>query len=268
MLGQNAAREAKTRGVLRPDWWWYDNGNPYVTQIPFTRNLSGGSVTIPPGTITSVGLVGTNEGGLVVSDPVSFPPPGGASGLSPNSIPLTPVCIDPWMINKGLLNYTPAQMTQLDLFAYGGGGNQTLRMPRVTLVQARTSDLNSGVLNPGKLRTSSPANDQSFMAQDDLAFALDQSNPDTPPAFGFNGNGLPTGLGLNVNGVAANGTKRNYNGQFTWLATVVPLYGDGVQVVNRNLVQLSVVVFNQRVALPTAPPGGVTERAASRCSSH
>jgi hypothetical protein len=62
--------------------------------------------------------------------------------------------------------------------------------------------------------------------------------------------------------VTGNGTKRNYDGQFTWLATLVPLYGDGVQVVNRNLMQLSVVVFNQRVALPTVVPAGTTERAA------
>ncbi len=153
--------------------------------------------------------------------------------------------------------FTATQMAQLDLFA-SGGGNTALRMPRVTLIQA-TGATRLAILSPS---SPSLANDQAFVSQDDLAYALDQSNPDTPPALGFNGNGLPTGFGLTVNGNAATGTKRNYNGQFTWLATVVPLYGDAVQVVNRNLAMLSIVTFNQRVALPTAPPAGVTERAA------
>ena len=260
VLGQNSAREMKTRGLLRPDWWWYmttSGANPYVTQTA-TQTSSG--AFIPPGTITvnPGGLNPSNEGGTAVSDPRAFALPQGypPGSLSPNSVPLTPVCIDPWMINMAIKNnYTAAQIAVVDLFARGG--NTALRMPRVTLIQNTTGATRLGNLRP------SLANDQSFISEDDLAFALDQSNPDTPPALGFNGNGLPTGFGLTVNGVAANGTKRNYNGQFTWLATVVPLYGDAVQVVNRNLVMLSIVTFNQRVALPTAPPAGVTERAAA-----
>jgi hypothetical protein len=251
VLGQNAAREAKTRGVLRPDWWWYANGSPYVTQTSVPRSVfGGGKVTIPAGTITVNPATPTQDSfGSAVSDPAIFGP-GPSGGLSTNSIPLTPVCVDPWMFNMGVRNgYT----AQVDLFA-SGGNNSPLRMPRVTLVQ-NTAGVTQ--LTAAQQR-SSFCNDQSFVSEDDLSYVVDQSNPDTPPARGFNGNGLP----ILPSGGPGNGTKRNYNGQFTWLATIVPLYGDGVQLVNRNLAMLSIVTFNQRVALPTTPPAGVTERAA------
>ncbi len=52
VLGQNSAREMKTRGLLRPDWWWYTSGYPYVTQTSVTRTVNGTTVLIPPGTVT------------------------------------------------------------------------------------------------------------------------------------------------------------------------------------------------------------------------
>jgi hypothetical protein len=234
VLGQNAAREAKTRGVLRPDWWRYVNGLPYVVQTPKTS----GTTTIPAGTLMDP------INGKAINEPPN----------ATNSVPLPPVCVDPWMFNMALKNkYSALQMGFVNLFA-SANANSPLKMARVTLVQ---SPLNTAIA-----LASSAAYDQCVVSEDDLAYALDQSNPDTPPVLGFNGNGLPAGLGLKVGTAAATGTKRNYNGQFTWAATLVPLYGDGVQRVNRNLMQLSVVVFSQRVALPTATPSGVTERAA------
>ena len=234
VLGQNAAREAKTRGVLRPDWWRYGNGFPYVVESPYTS--TSGTTTIPAGTLT-------NGNGKAINDPSAT-----------NSVSLPPVCVDPWMFNMALKNkYSALQMGFINLFA-SANATSPLQMARVTMVQ---SPLNTSIA-----LASSLANDQCIVSEDDLAYALDQSNPDTPPVLGFNGNGLPAGLGLKVGTAAATGTKRNYNGQFTWAATLVPLYGDAATVVNRNLMQLSVVVFSQRVALPTATPSGVTERAA------
>jgi hypothetical protein len=238
VLGQNAAREAKTRGVLRPDWWRYANGFPYVVQTPYPPT----TLLIRTGTLSD----GNGNG---INDPARY--------SATNSVPLPPICVDPWMINMALKNkYNAFQMAFVNSFASAGAASP-LNMRRVTLVQ---SSLNSSVA-----LASSLASDQCVVSGDDLAFALDQTNPDTPPAFGFNGNGVPKGATFvlpNGSTVTGNGTKRNYDGQFTWLATLVPLYGDGVQVVNRNLMQLSVVVFNQRVALPTVVPAGTTERAA------
>ncbi len=234
VLGQNAAREAKTRGLLRPDWWRYVNGFPYVVESPYPS----GTATIPAGTLT-------DGQGNAINDPLKH--------SATNSVSLPPVCVDPWMFNMALKNkYSALQMGFVNLFA-SANATSPLQMARVTLVQ---SPLNTSVA-----LASSAAYDQCVVSEDDLAYALDQSNPDTPPVLGFNGNGLPAGLGLKVGTAAATGTKRNYNGQFTWAATLVPLYGDGVQRVNRNLMQLSVVVFSQRVALPTATPSGITERA-------
>ncbi len=242
VLGQNAAREAKTRGVLRPDWWRYAtrvNNSPYdIFGYPYVVESSGGT-TIPAGT-----LIDPASGNAISDTSKGYP--------ANNSVPLPPVCVDPWMINMALKNkYNAFQLAFVSSFA-SANASSPLKMARVTLVQ---NSSNSAVS-----LASSLANDQGVVSADDLNFALDQSNPDTPPALGFNGNGMP--LGATLNGVAGNGTKRNYNGQFTWAATLVPLYGDGVQVVNRNLMQLSVVVFNQRVALPTTAPAGVTERGA------
>jgi hypothetical protein len=249
VLGQNAAREAKTRGVLRPDFWWYSNGMPYVTNA-WWANPNNFTPPAAIGTLTDSFSKPIDARGSVKSNPESLPP----------------VCIDPWMLNKAR-QYKYNQLMNgagsIGYFAVGAGSDATprpdlspLAMPRLTLLQS-----NAGFAALGTTSlTGFLANDQATISGDDLAFALDQSNPDTPPAFGFNGNGRPTTMG-------GNGTKRNYNGQFTWLATLVPVYGDGVTVVNRNLMQLSVVVFNQRVG-GALPPNDLsrnpsaTERAA------
>jgi hypothetical protein len=249
VLGQNAAREAKTRGVLRPDFWWYSNGMPYVTNAWWAN----------PNNFTPPSAIGT------LTD--SFSKPIDARGsVKPPSESLPPVCIDPWMLNKARqykYNQSMNGAGSIGYFAVGAGSDVTprpdlspLAMPRLTLLQS-----NAGFAALGNASlTGFLANDQGVVSGDDLAFALDQSNPDSPPALGFNGNGRPTTMG-------GNGTKRNFNGQFTWLATLVPVYGDGVTIVNRNLMQLSVVVFNQRVATSLPPNdlsknAGATERAA------
>jgi Tfp pilus assembly protein PilV len=236
VLGQNAARDAKSRGVLRPDFWRYPNGTPFVTTSDPTWTNNG----IPVGTLTD----GNAPTPHAITDPSSAVKP-------PTAFP--PLCVDPWMISAALKNNYPANVSQ---FPNAPTTRAPLQMQRVTLVQSSATTLTRAQLSSGN------SNDQAFTSEDDLTFALDQANPDSPPAFGFNGSGLPTTMG-------GNGTKRLFNGQFTWLATLVPVYGDPTIVVNRNLMELSVVVFNQRVAgvippnvrvLSPSPPA--TERTA------
>jgi len=154
------------------------------------------------------------------------------------------LCVDPWMISAALKNNYPANVSQ---FPNAPTTRPPLQMQRVTLVQSSAATLTRAQLSSGN------SNDQGFTSEDDLTFALDQANPDSPPTGGFN----------------SAVTKRLFNGQFTWLATLVPVYGDPTIVVNRNLMELSVVVFNQRVAgaippnvrvLSPSPPA--TERTA------
>jgi type II secretory pathway pseudopilin PulG len=118
------------------------------------------------------------------------------------------------------------------LFASNGG---TLVMPRITLMNVLGA-----------------AATQACMVQDDLAFKLSTTDQTALPTGGFN----------------SNLTKRLYQGQFSWLATLVPTFGDVQASYSRNSMILSIVVFNQR-RLQSAPVQGLstdTERAATVAS--
>lgn len=82
LLGPSAAREARTRGWLRPDYWLYANGWPFV-------NVNTGI------------LFGGGNNGIGTGSPIA----------APQSLPC--VAIDPCMIKKF--------GTQVPLFAFNGG---------------------------------------------------------------------------------------------------------------------------------------------------
>jgi hypothetical protein len=152
-----------------------------------------------------------------------------------------PIAIDPCMIKR----FPPAAGTASDFAlvtsvpAYNGERIEMFRVTCATALQA--------------------AADQVCLSLDDLVFDTASNNPDALPYNGFN----------------TNNTKRKFQGQFSWLATLVPQYGDGLRAgdppastaankippipANRNSMILSIVVFNQR---PTAVrPGTVVNGA-------
>jgi hypothetical protein len=107
--------------------------------------------------------------------------------------------------------------------------NAQLTMPRLTL--------NSTV---------SMAAQQACMLEDDKSFTISTTNADALPMGGYN---------------AAN-TKREFVGQYTWLATLVPVYGDLQPTDASNLMYMSIVVFNKRqFSIPPASANPPTERA-------
>jgi hypothetical protein len=115
------------------------------------------------------------------------------------------------------------------LFASNGG---SLVMPRITL---------SNMLGA--------AATQACFIQDDMGFKISTSDTTALPTGGFN----------------ANGTRRLFQSQYSWLATLVPVYGDLQPSYSRNSMIMSLVVFNQR-RFQTAPVQGLqtdTERAAT-----
>ncbi|HEV2972863.1 MAG TPA: hypothetical protein VGY55_23045 [Pirellulales bacterium] len=169
---------------------------------------------------TDVGAVlcdTVNQTGREITAPQAFPP----------------VAIDPLIINRFAAKY-PVVGT---FASNGSASSPPVSMARLTL---------STVLGS--------AADQASVSQDDLAFTIPGGDPDAVPIGGFN----------------SNGTKRAFDGRYSWLATLVPVYGDELvpptpatsttprdpgKPVNRNLMTLSIVVFNQR---PTAvAPGTV-----------
>jgi len=125
------------------------------------------------------------------------------------SISLPPMAIDPLMVSSMVASF-PGSMNTTGWFATNGGA---LAMPRCTLSTAL-----------------GPAASQACMSQDDLVFVNNPGNADQLPYGGFN----------------ANSTKRSFNGQYSWLATLVPAYGDVQTTYNKNLMIMSLVVFNQR----------------------
>ncbi len=138
--------------------------------------------------------------------------------------------IDPCMLNR----FPFAKNPNIGIFATDG---KNFVMPRCGLSNA-----------------SGPAADQLCQSLDDLVFDINPNDPDALP-------GTPPGTAFNPAG-----TKRKFQGQFSWLATFVPVRGDLLSPaipVSRNAMILSVVVFNQR---PTgvAPGSGLGsgERAA------
>ncbi len=155
-----------------------------------------------------------------------------------NQISMPPVAIDPLMISSMAASF-PGSVSTTGWFATNGGA---LAMPRITLS-------NPGIIDGVGLL--GPAATQACMNQDDLVFSLAPNNGDQLPVGGYNNNG----------------TKRLANGQFSWLATLVPAYGDLQPTFNKNLMIMSVVVFNQR-RLQSAPANSPalptdTERAAT-----
>jgi prepilin-type N-terminal cleavage/methylation domain-containing protein len=159
------------------------------------------------------------------------------SASSTSSYTLPCMAIDPLMIAKGF-------GTAVDNFTATNSAS-----PSSALVMKRiTSTVALGT-----------ASDQVCTSQDDLHYdfpTTDQGNPD----------GLPIGAYFKSGGV---NTKRAYDGRFTWVATLVPVWGDPVLTVGRNEMLLSVVVFNQRNfgatgVAATAPQNATapTERAA------
>jgi hypothetical protein len=139
---------------------------------------------------------------------------------------LTPCAIDPCMFNKFRAATPP-------VFASNGNANNPLVMPRLTC----------------NANAYYAAADQVCLSQDDLVFDINSSDPDALPLNGFN----------------TAKTKRSFQGQFSWLATLVPVRGDALSAavpVSRNAMILSIVVFNQRPTgvVPGSPGSG--ERAA------
>ena len=162
---------------------------------------------------------------------------------SGNNISLPPVAIDPLMIASMNASFSGSVNTT-GWFATNGGA---LAMPRITLSNPFPPSM-SGNDGVGLL---GPAATQACMNQDDLVFSLAPNNGDQLPVGGYNNNL----------------TKRLANGQFSWLATLVPAYGDTQTTYNKNMMIMSTVVFNQR-RLQSAPANNPTlptdtERAAT-----
>ena len=89
------------------------------------------------------------------------------------------------------------------------------------------------------------ASQQACISEDDMLFAQSTTDPDVLPTGGYN----------------SVGTKREFVAQYSWMATLVPAYGDLQPTDNRNLMTMSIVVFNQRqfsisplVAVGSNPP--------------
>ena len=213
LVGQQAIRDLRNHGFLRPDYWCYDafGNSPLVN----TRNSS-----LPFGVL----LLPNN-------------PPAPRSGQNRDNgfgFAFPPIAIDPYMIRR----FPPPANRAADFAlatavpAYNGERIEMYRVTCATALQA--------------------AADQVCQSLDDLVFDTSSGGPDSLPTGGFNN---PAGVH----------TKRSFQGQFSWLATLVPVYGDplapagtmfpsGIPV-SRNAMILSTVVFNQR---PTAvAPGTV-----------
>jgi prepilin-type N-terminal cleavage/methylation domain-containing protein len=147
---------------------------------------------------------------------------------------LQPVAIDPLMV--------AAFGNTVTTFASGGQAT----MPRLTI-----GSLGSGVsLSTTSAGTafSSPAA-QACVSEDDMKFTISTTNDDLLPTGGYN----------------SISTKREFIGQYSWMLTLVPVYGDWQPTENRNLMTMSVVVFNQRQFAQSpytaAAPNPPTERA-------
>jgi hypothetical protein len=137
---------------------------------------------------------------------LAFPVPSATAAMPYN---LQPVCIDPMMVGKWGSAIGP--------FAQA---NAQLAMQRLTV---------GTYLPNGAFSTLSVAAGQACLSEDDMSF--------TPATAA---DALPTGR---YNAV---GTKREFDGHYSWLATLVPVYGDLQATETRNLMNMSVVVFNQR----------------------
>jgi hypothetical protein len=117
--------------------------------------------------------------------------------------------LQPVAIDPLMIGALPTS-ANIGIFASDGS---KLVMPRLTL--------NSTV---------SMAAQQACMLEDDMSFTPSTTNADALPMGGYN---------------AAN-TKREFVGQYTWLATLVPVYGDLQPIEARNYMNMSIVVFNKR----------------------
>ena len=143
---------------------------------------------------------------------MQFPLDPNIAANAPNNYNLQPVAIDPMMVGASA-TYGP--FPNANIFASDGN---KLIMTRLTVFP-----IVSGA-------TALAAPQQACMSEDDMSFTNSTTNADLLPTGGYN----------------SIGTKREYSGRFTWLATLVPVYGDWQPTENRNLMNMSVVVFNQR----------------------
>jgi hypothetical protein len=126
-----------------------------------------------------------------------------------NANNLQPVAIDPLMV-AGAAAASPSFTPQITNFASNGS---TLSMPRLTLSSLAGA-----------------ASQQACISEDDMFFTQSTLNGDVLPTNGYN----------------SVGTKREFTAQYSWLATLVPVYGDLQSTETRNLMTMSIVVFNQR----------------------
>jgi hypothetical protein len=130
------------------------------------------------------------------------------------------------------------------------------RMKRITIVAIPTQSLPT---TPSTTPLGLAA-DQSCTSQDDKRYPADPNNPDAlPTAYYFGSSGKDS----NGNPITTNGPKRGFDGQFSWLATLVPVWGDPVATLGHNDMLMSVVVFNRR-SFAQSPTNATnpTERAA------
>lgn len=156
----------------------------------------------------------------------------------PSQYNLQPVAIDPLMVAQ--------YGSQVSAFATDGGSPPSVYMQRVTI---NSTLVNWSVpLTTGTVHPLGAGAQQSCLSEDDLKFALTTNNPGDDY--------LPYGVYNTA------GTKREYTGQYSWLATLVPAYGDLQSFETRNLMTMSVVVFSQRqFTLP--PPASASAAAAN-----
>jgi len=149
----------------------------------------------------------TVSGGLV------FPPDPNLSANAQNNYSLPPVAIDPLMVG--------AVSAGADIFASDGN---KLVMHRLTTISAPLM-----------------ASQQACVSEDDMSFTTSGAAPNYPNTLvTTNPDALPFG------GYNSTSTKREFVGQYTWMATLVPVQGDLQPTEARNLMFMSVVVFNKR----------------------
>ena len=224
-LGRQIARDFKSHGFNRPDYWFYSNG-PLAT---FIDPLQPPNLPFADSTATKNG---TRNLQPVALDPIicwSLVPPRGSYPIG--SVPP---------------------------FAAAPSGQAGLTMPRLFMFPESALTTLSGVWDP--VAQTAAAEVEDYASFDDTIFNIPANDSSAPPT-GLFGKDPSTGMYM----------KRSYAQQYSWMATMVPTwfspavatpvsgYNDPNYAFNRNLMQLSVVVFNQRNLV--FPPAGTVQPA-------